>query len=47
MGVTSALTWAGFGAVLKGVMNDPRYFRIINVTLAVLLVLSLVPMLRH
>ena len=47
MGITSALTWAGFGAVLKGVMNDPRYFRAINVTLAVLLVLSLVPMLRH
>jgi threonine/homoserine/homoserine lactone efflux protein len=47
MGVTSALTWAGFGAALKGVMNDPRYFRIINISLAVLLVLSLVPMLRH
>lgn len=47
MGITSALTWAGFGALLKGVMNDLRYFRVINVTLAVLLVLSLVPMLRH
>jgi threonine/homoserine/homoserine lactone efflux protein len=47
MGITSALTWAGFGAALKSVMSDPRYFRIINVSLALLLVASLVPMLRH
>lgn len=47
MGLTSALTWASFGAVLKSVMGDPRYFRVINISLAVLLVASLVPMLRH
>jgi threonine/homoserine/homoserine lactone efflux protein len=47
MGITSALTWAAFGAALKNVMTDPRYFRVINVTLALLLVISLVPMLRH
>lgn len=47
MGITSALTWTAFGATLKNVMTDPRYFRIINVTLALLLVVSLVPMLRH
>jgi threonine/homoserine/homoserine lactone efflux protein len=46
-GVTSAMTWAAFGAVLKGFMTDPRYFRVINVGLASLLVVSLVPMLRH
>jgi threonine/homoserine/homoserine lactone efflux protein len=47
MGVTSALTWVGFGAVLKTTMADPRYFRIINVSLALLLVASLVPLLWH
>jgi threonine/homoserine/homoserine lactone efflux protein len=47
MGVTSAMTWAAFGAALKGVMTDPRYFRMINLGLALLLVFSLVPMLRH
>jgi threonine/homoserine/homoserine lactone efflux protein len=47
MGITSACTWAAFGAALKGVMNDARYFRLINVGLALLLVASLVPMLRH
>jgi threonine/homoserine/homoserine lactone efflux protein len=47
MGITSALTWAAFGAALKSVMTDVRYFRIINVSLAALLVASLVPMLRH
>jgi threonine/homoserine/homoserine lactone efflux protein len=47
MGITSAMTWAAFGAVLKNVMTDPRYFRIINVGLALLLAVSLIPMLRH
>jgi threonine/homoserine/homoserine lactone efflux protein len=47
MGITSAMTWAGFGAGLKSVMTDPRYFRVINIGLAALLVMSLVPMLRH
>ena len=47
MGITSASLWTMFGASLKSVMNDPRYFRVINVGLAVLLVASLVPMLAH
>jgi threonine/homoserine/homoserine lactone efflux protein len=47
MGISSAITWAGFGAGLKSVMTDPRYFRVINIGLAALLVVSLVPMLRH
>ena len=47
MGFTSASTWALFGVALKGTMNDPRYFRIINLALALMLVASLVPMLWH
>jgi threonine/homoserine/homoserine lactone efflux protein len=47
MGFSSAMLWVGFGAALKSMMNDPRYFRIVNWGLAALLVLSLVPMLRH
>jgi threonine/homoserine/homoserine lactone efflux protein len=47
MGITSAMTWAAFGAALKSVLTDPRYFRIINVGLALLLAASLIPMLRH
>lgn len=45
MGLTSAIAWALFGAGLKQVMSDPRYFRLINIGLAVLLVASLVPIL--
>jgi threonine/homoserine/homoserine lactone efflux protein len=47
MGFSSAVLWVSFGAALKSVMNDPRYFRAINLGLASLLVLSLVPMLLH
>ncbi len=47
MGLTSAATWAAFGVALKQVMNDPRWFRIINYSLAALLVASLAPMLWH
>ncbi|MEO6608324.1 MAG: LysE family translocator [Aestuariivirga sp.] len=47
MGFTSAATWALFGVVLKEVMGNPRWFRVINYGLATLLVLSLVPLLRH
>jgi threonine/homoserine/homoserine lactone efflux protein len=45
MGFSSASTWALFGSGLRHVLNDERYFRIINVLLALLLVASLVPML--
>jgi threonine/homoserine/homoserine lactone efflux protein len=44
MGLTSAITWALFGAGLKQVMTDPRYFRPINIGLAMLLIVSLVPL---
>lgn len=47
MGFTSALTWVLFGAGLKHILNDVRYYRIINLVLAVALVASLIPMLRH
>ena len=47
MGLSSASTWALFGVGLSHVMNDPRYFRIINLALALLLVASLLPMLWH
>ncbi len=41
MGITSASGWALFGSSLRHVMNDPRYYRAINITLALLLVGSL------
>jgi threonine/homoserine/homoserine lactone efflux protein len=47
MGFTSASAWALFGSSLRHVMNDPRYFRIINIALAASLLASIVPMLRH
>jgi threonine/homoserine/homoserine lactone efflux protein len=47
MGFTSALTWVMFGAGLKHVLNDERYYQYINWGLAVALVTSLVPMLWH
>jgi threonine/homoserine/homoserine lactone efflux protein len=47
MGLTSATTWALFGVGLKHILNDVRYFRVINVCLALALVASLVPMLWH
>jgi threonine/homoserine/homoserine lactone efflux protein len=47
MGIGSATTWAMFGVGLKHILNDARYFRIINVMLGLALVASLVPMLRH
>jgi threonine/homoserine/homoserine lactone efflux protein len=46
-GITSASTWAGFGAGIKALLNDPRWFRPINIAMAALLLASLVPMLRH
>ena len=47
MGFSSCATWALFGVGLRHVLNDPRYFRGINIGLAVLLVASLVPLLWH
>ena len=47
MGFTSAATWALFGVGLQKLMQDQRWFRIINISLAILLVASLAPMLWH
>jgi threonine/homoserine/homoserine lactone efflux protein len=47
MGFTSALTWVLFGAGLKHILSDARYYRYINWGLAAALVASLVPMLWH
>ena len=46
-GITSASTWAGFGAVLKKWLTHPQWFRPINYALSASLLLSLVPMLWH
>lgn len=45
--IPSIACWAGFGAGLKHWLNDPRYLRPFNVTMAVLLVLSMAPLLWH
>ena len=37
--------WAGFGTVLRPLLSDPRRARAFNVTMALLLVASLVPLL--
>jgi threonine/homoserine/homoserine lactone efflux protein len=47
MGIGSATTWVVFGASLRHVFRDPRYFKMINWALAASLVLSLVPMIWH
>jgi threonine/homoserine/homoserine lactone efflux protein len=47
MGIGSASTWAIFGAGLKHILNDIRYYKYINYGLAAALVASLVPMLWH
>jgi len=41
MGLTSAATWAAFGVALKNLMNDPKWFRIVNTSLAAALVASI------
>ena len=47
MGFASASAWAMFGVGLRHIMNDLRYFRVINVALALTLLVSLLPMLWH
>jgi threonine/homoserine/homoserine lactone efflux protein len=42
-GLLSALSWAWFGTVLARILAAPRQLRLFNVTMAVLLVLSLAP----
>ncbi|MCV9960956.1 LysE family translocator [Pararhizobium sp. BT-229] len=44
--VPSVSTWAGFGSALRQWLSDPVRLKWFNITMAVLLVLSLWPMLR-
>ena len=47
VGITSSCGWALFGTGLRRLLTNPRWFRIVNIGLALALVASLVPMLRH
>lgn len=47
IGFTSSSAWTLFGAALRHLLNDPRYYRWINYGLALLLVISLRPLLTH
>lgn len=42
----AVFTWAGFGSVLRSWLSDPVRLKWFNITMAVLLILSLWPMLR-
>jgi len=44
--VPSVSSWAGFGSVLRGWLADPVRLKIFNISMALLLVVSLWPMLR-
>ncbi|KAA1178871.1 LysE family translocator [Rhizobium tropici] len=44
--VPSVSTWAGFGSVLRDWLSDPVRLKWFNITMAILLVLSLWPMLK-
>jgi threonine/homoserine/homoserine lactone efflux protein len=45
--IISSTSWTVFGAALRQVLTDPRWFRAINIVLALSLVASLWPMLGH
>jgi threonine/homoserine/homoserine lactone efflux protein len=45
--VPSISSWTWFGTALKHVLNEPRYLRSFNVTMAVLLIASLAPLIYH
>ncbi len=44
--VGSVLTWSAFGVALRGLLREPSRARIFNFTMALLLVVSIVPMVR-
>ena len=44
--VPSVSTWAGFGSALRDWLSDPIRLKWFNITMAILLVLSLWPMLK-
>lgn len=41
--VLSTATWTGFGVALRRLLRNPRHARIFNVTMALLLIVSIVP----
>lgn len=47
VGGPSSVTWTLFGSALRRFLNDSRYLRIFNVTMALLLVASLAPLVYH
>jgi len=42
--IGSVMTWTGFGVALRNLLSNPRHARIFNVAMAVLLVVSILPM---
>lgn len=42
--VTTVVTWTGFGVALRGLLSNPRHARTFNIVMALLLVVSIVPM---
>jgi len=42
--ILSISAWAGFGVVVSGLLHDPVRARVFNIVMAVLLVVSIVPM---
>lgn len=47
IGLPCITMWAAFGMSLRGFLANPRRLRIFNITMAVLLVLSLYPIVAH
>jgi threonine/homoserine/homoserine lactone efflux protein len=47
IGMPCILAWAAFGMSLRRFLGNPRVLRTFNVTMAVLLVLSLYPIVAH
>lgn len=47
LGIVSSATWLGFGTALKRLLTSPRAVRVVNITMALLLVASLWPILRE
>jgi threonine/homoserine/homoserine lactone efflux protein len=47
IGLPCIFVWAAFGTSLRGFLANPRWLRIFNVTMAILLVLSLYPVVAH
>ena len=43
LGTASSMTWAAFGSGLRRFLKDPRHVRAFNITMALLLVVSLYP----